>query len=355
MHSEFTLLTSLILASISAALPTTFNLSDPSTGPIPSESDYYSSYRGKAAPFPANYTSPIPATQMGPPGPDDLLFQNLLSAEWAVFSFYQQAVEALNATSFTSLGLPNTTYERIQEIRDNEAGHLRIFQDSISPTSLKPGSCRYDFGWEGAAEFLEVQIGIEVVSMAFATGLVQQATLNVTKGALMGIGEAEARHATWALMAVWATDPFAGPIETSFPYANQILDSTNRFIVAGSCPGANPGFPSPSQHLPLLRVTGEVTAGGTVTFGYERGSDGAEAPKFEEGKDYYAVFFHGVDIISLPFDVAMNRTVFPSNLELKGVVLVVIADEMDAPTEESVVAGPAYILEQPAILASKAL
>ncbi|KAI9640139.1 hypothetical protein NHQ30_011541 [Ciborinia camelliae] len=355
MQSKIAVLSILASASLSAALPTTFNISNPSSGPIPSETDYYSSYRGKAPPFPANYTLPILPTESGPPGPDDLLFQNLLGAEWAVFSFYQQAVETLNATSFTTIGFPHSTYERIQEIRDNEAGHLRIFQDAISSTSMKPGPCRYDFGWSSAGEFLAMQVLIEVSSMAFATGLVQQAKKNVTKGALMGIGETETRHTIWALISVWGVDPFAGPVDTNFPYANQILDSTNRFVTAGSCPRANPEFPSPSQHLPQLQAPANVTAGGNITFVYEKGSDGTRMPHFEEGKDYFAVFFHGLEVLSVPFDVATSSTVFPPNLELKGIILAVIADEVDAPTEESVLAGPAFILEQPAILAASGL
>lgn len=169
-------------------------ISNPNYGPIPSESSLYDDYTGKGVPFPANMTAAIPATTSGPPGPDDVLFQNLLSAEWAIFNFYQQAVEAFNQSVFTDLGLPNTTYHRIEEIRDNEAGHLRIFQDSISHTSLKPGSCKYDFGWKSAQEWLALQNVIEVSSMAFATGLAQTAKMKSTVGALVGIGETETRH-----------------------------------------------------------------------------------------------------------------------------------------------------------------
>ncbi|KAM3067080.1 hypothetical protein ACMFMG_011753, partial [Clarireedia jacksonii] len=343
------ILSLLAYTSIGAALPAQLNLSDPSTGPIPSENGYYSNYRGKSPPFPANSTSPVLPTVSGPPGPDDLLFQNLLGAEWAVFSFYQQGVEAFNMTSFTSIGFPNTTYDRIQEIRDNEAGHLRIFQDSISDTSIKPGACKYDFGWSNAEEFLALQVLIEISSMAFAAGLIQQAKTNVTKGALMGIGETETRHETWALIQVWGVDPFAGPIDTIFPYANQILESTNRFVIPGSCPSENPIYPSPRQNLPQMSAAGNVTTGGNITFVY---SDETNVPRFEDEKDYFTVFFHGLLIISVPFDTKTNSTVFPAELELKGMVLAVIASEMGAPTEESVVAGPAYILEQPTALAS---
>ena len=167
---------------------------DPTCGPIPGESSLYSEYNQKSSPFPANMTAPIPATSTGPVGEDDVLFQNLLSAEWAVYSFYQQGVEAFNQSVFVDLGLPNTTYQRLIEIRDNEAGHLRIFQDSISSASIKPGACRYEYGFADAMEFLALQNIIEVSSMAFLTGLAQQAKLLSTLGALVAIGETETRH-----------------------------------------------------------------------------------------------------------------------------------------------------------------
>ena len=139
-------------------------------------------------------TAAILPTASESAGEDDVLVQNLFSAEWAVFSFYQQGVEAFNTSSFTSLGLPSTTYQGITEIRDNEAGHLCIFQNSISPASLKPGSCNYDFMWNNAAEFLALQNIIEVPSMAFATALAQQAKENSTTGTLVAVGETERPH-----------------------------------------------------------------------------------------------------------------------------------------------------------------
>ena len=103
-------------------------------------------------------------------------------------------METFNESSFTDLGLPSTTYQRITEIRDNEAGHLRIFQDSISPVSLKPGPCNYDYMWNNATEFLALQNIIEVSSMAFATALAQQAKANSTIGTLVAVSETESRH-----------------------------------------------------------------------------------------------------------------------------------------------------------------
>lgn len=320
------------------------NISDPNFGPIPSESNSYSDYRGIPPPFPANYTSPILPSASGPPGPDDNIFQNLVAAEWAIFNFYQKAVKVFNKSSFTELGFPNTTYDRIQEIRDIEAGHLRVFQDSISNTSVKPGSCAYDFGFDNPIDFLAKQTLIEVSSMVFAAGLVQQAQSNVTKGALVSIGESETRHAVWALIDIWNADPFGGPLETTYPYANQILDTTNQFIIPDSCPQENPIYPNPRQNLPqIFFANGTFGApGGNITFTYD-----TAIPTFEDGRSYFAVFFHGLEIISMPFDTITNSTVIPDKFEEKGVILVVISDEEGAPTEESVLAGPLFLMQQP--------
>lgn len=315
--------------------------------PMPGFSNYYSDYRGKAAPYPGNETDAILATTNGTAGPDDVLWQNLLAAEWAIFSFYQQGVELFNTTSFTSLGLPNTTYDRIQEIRDNEAGHLAIFQGQITSNSVKPGPCKYEFGITSAESFIVTLTLLEIASMAFLTGLTQQAQMNSTKGALTAIAATESRHNTWALMDIWEVNPFAGPSDTSFPYANQILYTTNQFVVQGTCPTANPPYPSPAQDL--AQFTYNAKTNSTLTSGTEIEFVFTTAPPvWERGVCYWAVFFHEVYNVSVPFDTKTNLTHIPDFDLDKGLIVGVIADRPGAPYKESVVAGPVLLVEQPA-------
>lgn len=315
--------------------------------PIPGLSNYYSTYRGKAAPYPGNETDPIPATTNGTAGPDDLLFQNLLSAEWAIFSFYQQGVEKFNQSSFTALGLNNNTYDRIQEIRDNEAGHLAIFQSQITSNSLKPGPCQYAFGVDSAEAFIITLTLLEIASMAFLTGLCQQAETDVTKGALTAIAETESRHNTWALMGIWGVNPFAGPSDTSFPYANEILESTNQFIIPGTCPQENPPYPYPSQNLPQFtynpKTNSSLTSGTPIEFVFT-----TAPPAWNATQQYYAVFFHELLNISMPFDTTTNTTTIPEFDLNKGLIVGVISDTPGAPTLDTVVAGPVLLVEQPA-------
>ena len=335
-------------------------LADPTYGPIPGESDLYSYYWGTDRPFPGNLTGPVFPTKKGPPGVDDFTWQNLLSAEWIIFEFYQKAVEMFTEGDFVKVGMPQTTYRRIQEIRNNEAGHLRIFQNQISPTSVKPGPCKYNFPYSDPIAFLALMTILEISSMAFLTGLVQQPKLPSGRGAMLAIAEVETRHETWALIDIWKANPFGGTSDTVFPYANEILDTTNAFIVPGSCPPENPEYPHPRQRLPALSAgkdSESLTPGSTISLAF---TDPNNQPWFDPFRKYYAVFFHGVVNVSVPIDVSKWPAkeiwvTIPSSFETKGVIVACVTTQPGAPVKESIVAGPGIILEQPHTLAPSLL
>ncbi|KAJ5099044.1 hypothetical protein N7532_006045 [Penicillium argentinense] len=303
---------------------------------VPGETSLFVTYPGKETPLAQEYLRANPATGSGPAGDDDLLFQNLLAAEWVIYSFYQLGVESFTKENFTKLGWPNTTYERIVEIRDNEAGHVRIFQDQITNNSVKPAPCKYQFEVGTNPEYwLLLQTYLEASSMAFLTGLALQADVNTSKAALMAIGQTESRHNTWSLIDVWNVSPFAGPSDTTYPYPNQILDLTNNFIV-------------PRQNLPQLEFYKNGTTaspGSDIQLAYQ---DPKHVPSFEDDKQYWVVFYHGVQKVSLPFDPHNMRVKIPAQFDVNvGIIMLNIADEEDAPTRDSVVAGPLILLEQP--------
>ncbi len=322
-------------------------LDDPNFGPVPAKSSYYTSDNSTSPPFPGNYSEPVFPTSNGTKGPDDLLFQNLLGAEWAIYAFYQFGVETFNQSAFEEAGYPPHTYQRILEIRDNEAGHARIFEEQISSASTKPAPCKYQFGIVSPVAYLAAHTIVEISSMSFLTGLILQAQLDSSKAALVAIAETESRHEAWGLIDIWQQSPFAGPVDTVFPYANEILDTTKVFIVPGSCPAGNPDYPVPSQNLPSLSYKDNSTTllpGSPVTFAF---SDPTNQPHFEAGKTYYAVFFHGLLNITEPFDTETYASMVPPEFEARGLFLAVISDTPGAPTIESVKAGPLVITEQP--------
>ena len=149
----------------------------------------------------------------------------------------------------------------------------------------------------------------------------------------------------------WRSSPLAGPSDTVYPYANQILDYTNEWVIAGSCPAENPVYPYPRQNLPQMSPgtgTKSVAPGSTLVLNFTLPD---KQPHFAVGKDYYAVFFHGLFNISAPFDTKNLSTIIPPQIEALGITLVVIADKEGAPTEQNIVAGPLVLPESPLAIA----
>lgn len=306
-------------------------------------------------PFPGNVSDPIFPTEEGPPDENDYTWQNLLSAEWIIFEFYQQGIERFTDQDFIDAKMPSTTRRRLLEIRNNEAGHLRIFQNQISPTSIKPGPCKYAFPFVDPFSYMALMTLIEASSLAFLSGLVQQPKNGMDKGAMLAIAATETRHEVWALMDIWKENPLGGPSDTVFPYANQIMYTTNAMVIPGSCPPENPEYPHPRQHLPFLSAasdTKSLAPGTNIRLNF---TDPSNQPVFDDEIQYYAVFCHAVSNISVPIDTKDWPeediwVTIPERFEEKGVLVALLADELGAPTKESVVAGPSVVLIQPAAL-----
>jgi hypothetical protein len=149
------------------------------------------------------------------------------------------------------------------------------------------------------------------------------------------------------LIDVWNVPLFAGPVDAVFPYANQILSTTNAFIVPGSCPAQNPTYPELGQDLVFLgaaKGTKSIAPGANITPTF---TDPYGILEFKSGKEYYAVFFHATSNITTPFDVKTNSTRIPPRFEELGVIVAVVATKPGAPTRESVIGGPGIVLEQP--------
>ncbi len=154
-------------------------------------------------------------------------------------------------------------------------------------------------------------------------------------------------HQSETMLFEFSQSPFARPVHTAFPYANEILDTTKVFIVPGSCPKGNPDYPIPSQNLPTLSYQMNTTTllpGSPVKFVFP---DSDNQPKFKAGEQYFAVYFHGLLNITQPFDLKTNISKIPAEFEAKGLFLAVISDTPGAPKKENVVAGPLVITEQP--------
>jgi hypothetical protein len=103
--------------------------------------------------------------------PRDLALKFPLLADTILTRMTEQGVSRFTAEDWTKAGYLNTTFERIRQVRDNEAGHLRIFQVQISSNSIKPGACKYQYPYDDPLSWIALQTLIETASMAFITGL----------------------------------------------------------------------------------------------------------------------------------------------------------------------------------------
>ncbi|RWA04237.1 hypothetical protein EKO27_g10868, partial [Xylaria grammica] len=117
----------------------------------------------------------------------------------------------------------------------------------------------------------------------------------------------------------------------------------------------NPPFPNPAPHLPSSAVaagTASVAPGATVQLNF---TDVENQPRFEAGGEYFAVWYHGLNVVNVPLDVSAWPAVplqvtVPDEFDGKGLVAMVVATEQGAPTLESIVTAPSLFLQQPEAL-----
>ncbi|PKX88606.1 uncharacterized protein P174DRAFT_446451 [Aspergillus novofumigatus IBT 16806] len=137
------------------------------------------------------------------------------------------------------------------------------------------------------------------------------------------------------------------PIQESRHPSDQ-LHPNNAFVVPGSCPQDEPRLSQSPPGLPLLAFSKKGTTAQPGSMIYFVFSNPDNQPRFEDENKHYAVFYHGLNTVSVPFDRKTNSSTIPERVDPESsIIMVTIADRQDAPTEESAVAGPLIILEQP--------
>lgn len=301
---------------------------------------------------PRNYgqsTFPSPSSPMKSSG-DQLLFQNLLAAEWIVDSMYASGLEFFTPTDFIQAGYPNNTYNQLQSVYENENGHLKLFERAIDSNIIKPSRCNYSYGFEhikNKTEAVQVYMAIvsqvEIGSMAYLTGLAHQAEEVETLYTIMGTISAETRHLTFVNGQVLNVGDFVGPTDTTYPFPLQLLSLTKQFIVPNSCPAENPPYPSPDQNLPGLSLNAKQSniqaKGGNLTLI-------ADLENFQSQDNFYAIYFQSVFNYTMPSKYIGNNTFqveMPTLTSDKGNLIVALSNTSHVTKKEDILAGPLEI------------
>jgi hypothetical protein len=109
----------------------------------------------------------------------------------------------------------------------------------------------------------------------------------------------------------------------------------------------NPVYPNPRQSLPLLAFSKNGTTarpGSKIRFMF---LDADNQPRFEDENEYYAVFYHGLDTVSVPFDRKTNSSTIPERFDSESSIIMVEIANAGCAHGGELVAGPLIILEQP--------
>lgn len=301
---------------------------------------------------PINYgqtTFPKPSKQIKSSG-DQLLFQNLLAAEWIVDSMYASGLQHFTQSDFTAAGYPNNTYAQLESVYQNENGHLRLFERAIDENVIKPGRCNYSYGFEqisnkteAAQIYMNIVSEVEIGSMAYLTGLAHQAEQVETLYTIMGTISAETRHLTYVNGQVLVVGNFVGPTDTIYPFPLQLLSVTKQFIVPNSCPHDNPPYPSPDQNLPKLLLdikrSNIQSKNGNLTLS-------ALLTDSQAKDDLHVVFFQSVFNYTEKVTSLGNNTYqvnIPTLTSDKGNLIVALSNTSHVTKKEDIIAGPLEI------------
>ncbi|PWN91062.1 hypothetical protein FA10DRAFT_302238 [Acaromyces ingoldii] len=291
---------------------------------------------------------------------DQGLLQNLLAAEWIVDGLYRAGMKTFKASDFVDAGFPTDTYSQLKAVYENENGHLRVFEDAIASTNIKPGRCQYLYGFEDiknrtlqVQKYMVIVSEIEIGSMAYLTGLAQQAESAETLATIMGTISAETRHLTFVNGQVLRIGSFVGPTDTVYPWPLQILSTTKQLIVPGSCPKQNPEYPSPDQKLPKLSLNTSASdikrANGTMNIAFAKPSGGDLPPlqrSSPEASNLHAIFFNSLFNYTVKASFLEDGSIFvnmPTLTANNGNLLVAIANTSNVRSKEDIVAGPLQV------------
>ncbi|PWN36508.1 uncharacterized protein FA14DRAFT_175820 [Meira miltonrushii] len=281
---------------------------------------------------------------------DQILFQNLLAAEWIVDSMYTSGLAFFTQSDFTSAGYPNNTYDQLQSVYQNENGHLKLFERAIDSNVVKPGRCNYSYGFEHIANkteavrvYMNIVSEVEIGSMAYLTGLAHQAEEVETLYTIMGTISAETRHLTYVNGQVLNVGDFVGPTDTIYPFPLQLLSVTKQFIVPNSCPAENPPYPSPDQDLPKLSIDIKKSKiqskNGSLTLT-------ADLKDTQSKNDLSVIFFQSVFNYT-ERATSLGNNIFqvsiPNLTSDKGNLIVALSNTSDVTKKEDIVAGPLEI------------
>ncbi|KAF1829317.1 hypothetical protein BDW02DRAFT_602646 [Decorospora gaudefroyi] len=184
-------------------------------------------------------------------GPSDADILNYaLTLEHLEDTFYREALQQYNLTSFLASNYTNETYTRVQQISADESSHVSFLTSALTAAGAKPvEACTYDFGYTDVASFLataSVLEGVGVSAYLGAAADIMSKTYLTAAGSILTV---EARHSSYVRNTVGQL-PFPAPFDNPLGL-NEVYTLAAQFIK--SCPETN--APLPVKAFPALAAS----------------------------------------------------------------------------------------------------
>lgn len=180
---------------------------------------------------------PAAAQDSGTPVASDLPFADVvevlnyaLTLEHLETAFYRDGLAQFADQAFLDAGLQTSVRDRLVEIGEHEAAHVKTLTAVISDLGGEPvEEATYDFGYTDLTSFFQVAAAIENTGVDAYTGaaqyLIEEDALLTAALTIHGV---EARHAAY-LNLLTATSPFPDAVDAPLTPA-EVLEIAGPFI-----------------------------------------------------------------------------------------------------------------------------
>ncbi|KAK4494875.1 hypothetical protein PRZ48_014231 [Zasmidium cellare] len=265
---------------------------------------------------------------------DAQILNYALTLEHLEATFYQEGLANFTQQDFEDAGLGGLFYNNLKEIAHDETTHVSFLTGALQAAGAPAtAACDYAFGTTTLAEFVTVANVLEGVGVSAYLGA---AASIVNKDYLTAAGSiltVEARHsAFWRENQSPPQSPFPSPFDIPLDF-NEVYSLAVQFIT--SCPKSNP--PLPVKAFPAITLTspsGEVVNGTTL-----------ELTVAESVMAAGAYFITSTGSVAAPLMGSGTKysVTVPSGAQA-GQEYLVLTKDMNAPTDENIVAGPVVIM-----------
>lgn len=269
------------------------------------------------------------------PDIDGTILNYALTLEHLEDKFYRDGLANFTQAQFTAAGFGGSFYQNLKEISSDETTHVAFLTTALTAANVTPvAECIYDFPYTDVRSFISLASVLEGVGVSAYLGAAENITDPEYLTAAGSILTVEARHSAFLRNSL-GESPFATAFDTPLDF-DEVYSLAAPFIV--SCPATNPALPV--KAFPTLTLT----TGPTTSDIQGDYLSWISATPLSANTPYYLQFINGLTVTPVKAYVSAGNVV-SANIPagVSGQVYVVLTGSTAAPTDSSILAGPAIV------------